>query len=81
MTIDITPAQCRAARGLLGWTQQQTSEATKVSSVTIRDFEKGRAVSHSIRTLLRWAFEKSGVEFNSSEEKVGASLIILPREE
>jgi transcriptional regulator with XRE-family HTH domain len=38
----ITPAQCRAARGLLDWTQEQLAERAELSRSTIRDFEGGR---------------------------------------
>ncbi len=38
----ITPAQCRAARGLLDWTQEQLAERAELSRSTVRDFEGGR---------------------------------------
>lgn len=38
----LTRAQCRAARGLLDWTQEELAEQAGVSRSTIRDFEKGR---------------------------------------
>ncbi|GEP07396.1 helix-turn-helix domain-containing protein [Methylobacterium oxalidis] len=59
----IDAIQCRAARALLDWTQQDLSGATGLSKVTIRAFEKGGEMRDSNRTLLRLAFEKAGVEF------------------
>lgn len=59
----ITPAQCRAARALLDWTQSNLAEATGLSVVTIRSFEKGGEMRDSNRMLLRLSFEKAGVEF------------------
>ncbi len=59
----LTPAQCRAARALLDWTQARLSEATGLSTVTIRSFEAGREARESNRTLLRLAFERAGIEF------------------
>ena len=59
----IEPAQCRAARGLLDWTQADLSAATGLSVVTVRAFEKGGEMRESNRTLLRLAFEKAGVDF------------------
>lgn len=56
------PAQCRAARGLLDWTQSDLSEATGLSAVTIRAFEKGGEMRESNRTLIALALEKAGVE-------------------
>jgi len=38
----LTPAQSRAARGLLGWSQSDLAGAARVSLSTVRDFEKSR---------------------------------------
>lgn len=42
----LSPEQCRAARGLLDWTQEELAEKAKVSRSTIRDFENGRHALH-----------------------------------
>jgi DNA-binding XRE family transcriptional regulator len=42
----LTPEQCRAARGLLDWTQEELAEWADVSRSTIRDFENGRHHLH-----------------------------------
>ncbi|MCJ2136387.1 helix-turn-helix transcriptional regulator [Methylobacterium sp. J-026] len=57
----ISSAQCRAARALLNWTQDDLSKATGLSSVTIRAFEKGGEMRESNRNLLRLSFEKAGL--------------------
>lgn len=59
----LAPAQCRAARGLLDWTQAALAEATGLSVVTVRAFEKGGEMRESNKTLLMLAFERAGVEF------------------
>ena len=60
----ITPAQCRAARGLLDWTQEELATTSKVSAVTIRNFENGKtSPQESTLTLLEMVFEKHGVGF------------------
>ena len=59
----IEPAQCRAARALLDWTQPDLAKATGLSAVTIRAFEKGGEMRESNRTLLRFTFERAGVDF------------------
>ena len=59
----ITDSQSRAARGLLGWTQEQLAEAAGVGLSTVRDHETGRReVSLDKLAKIRTALEKSGVE-------------------
>ena len=60
----LTPAQCRAARGLLDWTQQELADAARIGVATVRLFE-GEAAESRQATLavLRRAFELAGVEF------------------
>ena len=60
----ITPAQCRAARGLLDWSQQDLAERAAVGIVTVRQLE---ADAHQPRRatldVIKRAFETAGVEF------------------
>jgi len=60
----ITPSQCRAARGLLDWTQQELADAAHIGVATVRLFE-GQAAESRQATLavLRRALELAGVEF------------------
>jgi transcriptional regulator with XRE-family HTH domain len=60
----ITASQCRAARGLLDWTQQDLADAARIGVATVRLFE-GRVSESRQATLvvLRQAFESAGVEF------------------
>ncbi|RWX76123.1 XRE family transcriptional regulator [Neorhizobium lilium] len=57
----LTPALCRAARGLLDWTQADLAERSEVSRSTIRDYEGSRHDIHraTAAQLLR-AFEDQG---------------------
>jgi transcriptional regulator with XRE-family HTH domain len=60
----VTPGQCRAARGLLGWNQQELARRARVGIVTVHQLETG--VSEPRRATLdviRRAFESAGVEF------------------
>jgi transcriptional regulator with XRE-family HTH domain len=60
----VTPGQCRAARGLLGWNQQELARNARVGIVTVHQLETG--VSQPRRATLdviRRAFELAGVEF------------------
>jgi transcriptional regulator with XRE-family HTH domain len=60
----ISAAQCRAARGMLGWSQGQLSAAARVSEKTIADFERQARAPYD-RTLadVQAALEAAGVEF------------------
>jgi predicted transcriptional regulator len=59
----IKPAQCRAGRGLLDWTQQQLADEARVGVVTIRQLEAG-VVTPRRATLevVQRALETAGVE-------------------
>ena len=64
LRIMVTPAQCRAARGLLGWNQQELARQAGVGIVTVHQLETG--VSQPRRATLdvvRRALESAGVEF------------------
>ncbi len=60
----ITIEQCRAARGLVSWTQQDLAEASGLSKTAINNFEKGHSdiKADSLRAI-RLAFESADVEF------------------
>jgi transcriptional regulator with XRE-family HTH domain len=62
--MSINSAQCRGARGLLGWSQSDLSTASKTATKTIADFERGAREPYQ-RTLedVRAALEQAGVEF------------------
>lgn len=65
----ISPAQCRAARSLLGWSQDQLSTSSKVAKATIANFEAGKRSPYE-RTLLdiQEALEAAGVVFVAAGE-------------
>ena len=60
----ITAEQCRAARGLLDWSQAELADRAGVGIVTVRQFEAG---AHEPRratlNVIKRAFESAGVEF------------------
>ena len=59
-----TPAQCRAARALLSWTQAVLAERAGVARKTIADFELATRTLH-IRTRrdITSTLEAAGIEF------------------
>ncbi len=62
--MSLTPAQARAARGLLNWSQSTLEEKAKVAKKTIADFERGERTPYA-RTLdaIQAALEAAGVIF------------------
>jgi transcriptional regulator with XRE-family HTH domain len=60
----LTPAQCRAARGLLDWSQQELAEKARVGVVTIRQLEAGvNEPRRATVEVVRRALQMAGVEF------------------
>jgi transcriptional regulator with XRE-family HTH domain len=60
----ISSAQCRAARGLLDWSQQKLAERAKVGVVTVRQLEAGATEPRrATLDVLRRCFEAAGIEF------------------
>jgi DNA-binding transcriptional regulator YiaG len=64
----ISPAQCRAARGLIAMDQAVLAEAANVSRNVIIDFEKGRRVpTRNNLAAIQRVLEKAGAEFTNSD--------------
>ena len=60
----IASGQCRAARGLLDWSQQDLADRARVGIVTVRQLEAGLTEPRrSTLEVVRRAFERAGVEF------------------
>jgi transcriptional regulator with XRE-family HTH domain len=58
----LRPEQCRAARGLLDWTQEHLAEVSGVSRSTVRDFENERhSLNRSSERAIIEAFDRAGV--------------------
>jgi transcriptional regulator with XRE-family HTH domain len=73
---DISPVLCRAARGLLGWSQEELARRTDVVPATIRGYELGQKVPRRASlSSIRRAFEQAGVTFaRDPVQGVGAFL-------
>jgi transcriptional regulator with XRE-family HTH domain len=60
----ISSAQCRAARGLVDWSQLELAEQAGVGVVTIRQLEAGtHEPRRATMEVVRRALEAAGVEF------------------
>ena len=70
----MTPAQCRAARGLLEITQSQLAHAAKLGLSMVVDFEKERRqVSVEAVEAIRAALERAGL-YSSTKTGAGKAL-------
>ena len=60
----MTPAQCRAARGALGWNQMELSVRAGIYFTSVSNFEReARAPGKALVKALRDAFMEAGVVF------------------
>ena len=58
----MTPAQCRAARALLQWSQDELAREAALNAVTVRNFENGKsAAQRASINMMRNALESAGV--------------------
>jgi transcriptional regulator with XRE-family HTH domain len=65
----MTPSQCRAARGLLNWTQDEMASAAHLSVVTVRNFENEKSTpQRATLDVMQRALEAAGVEFTNGEQ-------------
>lgn len=74
----ITPGQCRGARAVLEWSQEQLATEAGVNRMTIADFERGtRSPLRNNLVMIRQAFEQRGITF--IDENGGPPGIREPR--
>jgi len=73
----ITARQSRAARALLGWTQDTLADKARVSLTALKrlESENNLAVYESTRDQVRRALETSGIVFLSSDQGEGVMLV------
>ncbi|MDB5455085.1 MAG: XRE-family transcriptional regulator [Caulobacter sp.] len=65
----LAPSQCRGARGLLGWSQEELADRATVSRSTVKDFETERHGLHpGTERLLIDAIETGGVALIAADE-------------
>jgi transcriptional regulator with XRE-family HTH domain len=74
----LTPAQSRAARGLVAWSQDHLAKHAGVGNSTVRDFEKGRRVpfDNNLAAIKR-ALEEAGVEFIPARSGKGVGVRLI----
>lgn len=73
--MSLTPEQCRAARALLGWTQDELAARAELSRGTVRGFERGQHSLHrSTARALRQVFEEEGIVLLGPDESGGIGV-------
>jgi len=71
----ITRAQAKAARALLGWSQDDLAKRSGVVRRTLMSFETGeRDPRDNTLRKIREAFERAGIEFVNKPAVVGVLL-------
>ena len=71
----ISPSQCRAARGLLKWTQPKLAEESGIGLSTINRYEnETRPLREAAVLRIKSTLESAGVEFISENGSGGAGV-------
>jgi transcriptional regulator with XRE-family HTH domain len=71
----MTPGQCRAARGLLKWTQPRLADASGIGLSTINRYEnETRPPREAAVERLKQALENAGVEFIPANAAAGVGV-------
>lgn len=73
----ITARQSRAARALLGWTQETLADKARVSLTALKrlESESGLEVYETTRDQVRRALEAAGIVLLSTERGQGVLLV------
>lgn len=77
----LPPAQSRAARALIGWSQTDLANASRVSISTIRDYEteKRQPIANNLAAI-RAALEQAGVQFlDNGTVSTGPGVALRPK--
>ena len=56
----MTPVHCKAARALLGWSQNDLASKAGVSRCTVAELERGKHPTRSTVNMLMRAFREAG---------------------
>lgn len=70
---ELTPENCRAAMGLLGWSWVETANTAGISEASLARFMRGETVQQGTRDKIVAAFTGAGVKLYNSD-RPGARL-------
>ena len=72
----MSPEQCRAARGWLGWSQAQLADRAGVATTTVHGFESGqRKLTRNNMAALRRTIEAEGINLLFDETGAAAGIV------
>jgi DNA-binding transcriptional regulator YiaG len=73
----MNPAQCRAARGWLQWTQAELARRANVSEGTVRSFESGqkKPLPNNVAAMRR-AVEEAGISLLFDQDGTGTGIVV-----
>lgn len=77
----LSPEQCRAARGWLGWSQEDLSKRANVGLSTLKDFESGkRSPMRNNVEAMRRVLEDAGIGLLFGERGTPHGITATPQE-
>ncbi len=71
----LTPAQCRGARALLDWSQDDLADAAELSRSTVKNFETGKEISSRFSRALRAALDGAGAILLDDGDTCGGATV------
>jgi DNA-binding transcriptional regulator YiaG len=71
---DLHPAQCRAARGFLKWSQAEAATQLGVGLSLLASFENGRQPQRKNLENIKAAFERAGIAFHRNGRRLEVSM-------
>ncbi len=73
----MTPAQCRDARALLQWSQEDLARKAGLNAVTLRNYETERtAAQRASFAVVRRVFEMAGVDLTEQGHGIGPGVAV-----
>jgi len=76
----LSSEQCRAARGWLGWSQEDLSKRASVGLSTLKDFEGGkRTPIRNNLEAIRHAIEAAGIRLTFADDGRPAGISVEPQ--
>lgn len=77
----LSPAQCRAARGMLNWTRQELAKRSKIAPMTLAHFEQGIGLPrHTTTVAIAMTLYAAGIRVVGPPKTAGPGVFMAHRE-